>query len=259
MNADEIAKVWEMLDRELLAGLAETGPEVVFATVSGAHLYGFASPNSDVDLRGAYLLPVAAFLRTALPNETHSVSEIVQGIDLDWVAHDIRKFVRMLLRDNGYALEQLYSPLVVIGGERHDELRALAEGCVTRGLFRHYRGFAHGRRKLLSQEKPTVKHLLYAYRVYLTGIHALGSGKIESNLLALNQEFRLSQVDELIARKREGHEKLELGPDEAARHAKWLDELEVRLADAHAASQLPEQAVGREALDDFLVRVRMGA
>jgi uncharacterized protein len=26
----------------------------LFATVSGAHLYGFASPDSDIDLRGAY-------------------------------------------------------------------------------------------------------------------------------------------------------------------------------------------------------------
>lgn len=258
MNADEVINVWKMLDRELLAGLAETGPEVVFATVSGAHLYGFASPNSDVDLRGAYLLPLQDFLRTSLPNETHSVSEIVQGIDLDWVAHDIRKFVRMLLRDNGYALEQLYSPLVVIGGSRHDELKALAQGCVTRGLFRHYRGFAHGRRKLLSQAKPTVKQLLYAYRVYLTGIHALDTGKIESNLVELNERFRLTQVDELIARKRAGHEKLELGGDEAEQHAKWLDELEMRLAETHAGSSLPERATGRQALDDFLVRARMG-
>jgi predicted nucleotidyltransferase len=245
-----------MLDRSLLAGLAESGPPVVFATVSGAHLYGFASPNSDVDLRGAYLLPSEDFLGLSLPQETHSVSEIVEGVDLDWVAHDLRKFVRMLVRDNGYALEQLYSPLVVIGGERHEELKRLAAGCITRGLFRHYRGFAHGRRKLLGQEKPTVKHLLYAYRVYLTGIHALGSGTIESNLLELNRYFRMSQIDELIARKRAGHEKLLLGVGEPEQHGRWLDELEVRLAEAQAKSTLPEQAIGRDELNSFLVRVR---
>lgn len=256
MKETEVAKVWQMLDRATLAGLAETGPPVVFATVSGAHLYGFASPNSDVDLRGAYLLPVREFLRLSPPNETLSVSEIVQGIDLDWVAHDLRKFVRMLIRDNGYALEQLYSRLVVIGGSRHDELRELAKGCVTRGLHRHYRGFAHGRRKLLAAEKPTVKHLLYAYRVYLTGIHALEAGSIESNLLELNERFRLTQIDELIERKRTGHEKLELGPGEPEQHDKWLGELETRLGRAHEASTLPEHATCREALDDFVVRAR---
>jgi predicted nucleotidyltransferase len=258
MNDDSVAEVWNMLDREQLGGLADSGPTVVFATVSGAHLYGFASPNSDVDLRGAYLLPVRDFLRLTPPNETTSVSEIVEGIDLDWVAHDLKKFVRMLLCDNGYALEQLYSPLVVRGGDLHAELEQLARGCVTRGLFRHYRGFAHGRRKLLAAEHPTVKHLLYAYRVYLTGIWALEHGDIESNLPELNQHFRLAQVDELIARKREGHEKLELSANEPEQHGRWLDELEARLASAHERSTLPESARGRDALDDFVVRARIG-
>ena len=30
---------------------------LIFATVSGAHLYGFPSPNSDFDLRGVHVLP----------------------------------------------------------------------------------------------------------------------------------------------------------------------------------------------------------
>ena len=31
---------------------------LVFATISGAHLYGFPSPDSDFDLRGCHVLPV---------------------------------------------------------------------------------------------------------------------------------------------------------------------------------------------------------
>jgi hypothetical protein len=31
---------------------------LVFATISGAHLYGFPSADSDVDLRGVHLLPL---------------------------------------------------------------------------------------------------------------------------------------------------------------------------------------------------------
>jgi uncharacterized protein len=31
---------------------------LAFATVSGAHLYGFPSPDSDYDLRGAHILPL---------------------------------------------------------------------------------------------------------------------------------------------------------------------------------------------------------
>ena len=31
---------------------------LLFATVSGAHLYGFPSPDSDFDLRGVHVLPL---------------------------------------------------------------------------------------------------------------------------------------------------------------------------------------------------------
>jgi hypothetical protein len=41
-----------------LAGIAREQPHpLVFATVSGAHLYGFPSPDSDWDLRGVHVLP----------------------------------------------------------------------------------------------------------------------------------------------------------------------------------------------------------
>ena len=52
-----------MLDKSQLAEVARKGPEPIFATISGAHLYGFASPDSDVDLRGAFMLPAGAIAR----------------------------------------------------------------------------------------------------------------------------------------------------------------------------------------------------
>ena len=35
---------------------------LLFATISGAHLYGFPSPDSDFDLRGAHVLPLEKVL-----------------------------------------------------------------------------------------------------------------------------------------------------------------------------------------------------
>ncbi|GAA2132340.1 hypothetical protein GCM10009802_40690 [Streptomyces synnematoformans] len=40
---------------DLAPALASPAHPLVFATVSGAHLYGFPSRDSDVDLRGAHL------------------------------------------------------------------------------------------------------------------------------------------------------------------------------------------------------------
>jgi len=46
-----------VIDFELLRAEAARHPyPLLFATVSGAHLYGFPSPDSDYDLRGAHIL-----------------------------------------------------------------------------------------------------------------------------------------------------------------------------------------------------------
>ena len=53
-----------MIDYELLRAEAARHPyPLLFATVSGAHLYGFPSPDSDYDLRSAHVLPAAEAIR----------------------------------------------------------------------------------------------------------------------------------------------------------------------------------------------------
>jgi hypothetical protein len=44
---------------ELRSIMGEQPYRLLFATVSGAHLYGFPSRDSDVDLRGVHVLPPA--------------------------------------------------------------------------------------------------------------------------------------------------------------------------------------------------------
>jgi uncharacterized protein len=258
MTPEQQNEVWTMLDREHLARVAKSGPAPVFAAISGAHLYGFASPDSDVDLRGAFLLPARTVLGLRPPPETITIEDD-SVVDLDWVAHDVRKFARQLTNHNGYVLEQLFSPLVVVTTPAHEELIELGKGCITRPTVRHYHGFARGRRKRLAEPAPTVKHLLYAYRVLLTGIHLMQAGEVVSNIVALNERFRLSELDELVARKRGGAEKMLLDAGDLASHARSLDGFEAKLDEAHAASQLPEVATSVDALESFVVRLRLDA
>jgi predicted nucleotidyltransferase len=258
MKADDPSEIWSLLDREHLAAVARRAHEPVFATVSGAHLYGFASPDSDVDLRGAFLLPARGLLGLHPPNETLTIAE-KSTIDLDFVAHDIRKFARLMTSHNGYVLEQLFSPLVVVSTPAYEELRELGKGCVTRRVVRHYQGFALGRRKRLAEPAPTVKHLLYAYRVLLTGIHLMRTGEVVANLFVLNQQLRLSELDELAARKRAGGEEMLLDDAELAAHGGVLDALQATLQEAHDRSSLPEEPTTAAALDDLVVRLRLDA
>ena len=252
MTPEQQREVWGMLARDHLVQVARKGPEPVFATISGAHLYGFASPDSDVDLRGAFLLPANEMLGLHPPAETITIEDKTI-IDLDWVAHDLRKFARLMTNHNGYVLEQLFSPLVVLTTPAHQELLELGKGCVTKPTVRHYQGFAKGRRKRLAEPEPTVKHLLYAYRVLLSGVHLMQTGEVVANIQVLNERFRLAEIDELVARKRTGAEKMPLDDRDLDRHGELLDRLEAELQEAHDASQLPDEPTSTAALRETLI------
>ena len=47
-----------MNDPRLLRQVEQHPYPLLFVTTSGAHLYGFPSPDSDFDLRGVHLLPL---------------------------------------------------------------------------------------------------------------------------------------------------------------------------------------------------------
>jgi predicted nucleotidyltransferase len=179
---------------------------------------------------------------------------------MDIVSHDVRKFFRLLLKKNGYVMEQLYSPLVVHTTPEHAELKTIARGCITRHHSHHYFGFAETQWKLfLKATPPRVKPLLYVYRVLLTGIHLMRTGEVEANLITLNEEFRLPYIADLVARKLAGPEKSTLDDADVSFHQAEYERLRGELQAAHDASRLPEipSEETRSALNDLLVRIRL--
>src|SRR5882762_10471493 len=192
---------------------------LIFATISGAHLYGFPSPDSDFDLRGVHVLPLKDVVGLKIGPETIEKSGVHDRIEIDLVTHDAKKFFELLLKKNGYVLEQVLSPLVVHTTPEYAELKEIAAQCVTRHHAHHYLGFAETQWKLFEKENPPrVKPLLYVYRVLLTGIHLLLTGAVEANLIRLNETARLPYLDELIQRKIGGAEKERLAEPDLGFH-----------------------------------------
>jgi len=229
------------------------------ATVSGAHLYGFPSPDSDWDLRGVHLLPAREVLSLAQPRETIEHERVVDGLELDLVTHDARKFMTLMLKPNGYVLEQLHSPLVVQTTPEHTELIALGRRCVTKYHAYHYLGFSAGQWKLLNRDDPPrIKPLLYTFRTLLTGLHLMRTGEIEANLEVLNEAARLPYLDELTAQKRAGREKEPLQGDLTFYEAEF-QRLTSQLEEARETTHLPAtvEAGVEDAMSDLLVRLRM--
>ncbi|MFI2264260.1 DNA polymerase beta superfamily protein [Streptomyces tubercidicus] len=241
---------------DLGAVVAEQDDPLVFATVSGAHLYGFPSRDSDVDLRGAHLLPAAALLGLHEPEESRTRMWEQDRTELDLVSHDLRKFARLLLRRNGYVLEQLISPLVVHTTPVHDELLALVPDLLTAHHAHHYRGFARTQWRLF-EKTGELKPLLYTLRVLLTGIHLMDSGRVQPHLPTLVTELAVpAYIPELIAAKEEAEHGAAGEVVDAERLRADVDALHARLDAAQDATTLPDAPGAHEALHDLIVRAR---
>lgn len=224
--------------------------------VTGAHHYGFPSPDSDLDLKGIHLAPTAALLGLDRPKETVDGIEIFRGVECDLTSHEAGKALDLLVRGNGNLLERILSPFQVLETPELAELQELARASVGRHFFGHYRGYLRGMRREHERE-PKVKSMLYTLRVALTGVHLLRSGELEADLGVNGPRYGMPEVAELIARKRAGDEKAPLPEAEDARFRALWPRLEELLDEARTSSPLPEKVPNRPALHDWLVRTRL--
>jgi uncharacterized protein len=248
-----------MFDERLQKIISEQPFPLLFVTISGAHLYGFPSRDSDYDLRGVHILPLREIVGLENGRETIEISEIRAGLELDLVTHDVKKFFGLMLKKNGYVLEQLYSPLILHTTPEHAELKEISKSCVTKNHAHHYFGFAKTEWKLFEKESQhRVKPLLYIYRVLLTGINLMQTGEIEANLIKLNDKFNLQYLPELIQRKIEGMEKGILPDADLEFHRSEYERLTVELEREFERSSLPETPSAKDALNDLLIRLRLG-
>lgn len=249
------------------AGLPDLAPVVAaqehplaFATVSGAHLYGFPSRDSDIDLRGVHVLPLRDVVGLRARRDTVSRSWDADGVEMDLVTHDLAKFAQLLLRRNGYVLEQLLSPLVVHTSGVHEGLVGLAPRLVTRHHAHHYRGFANTQWRLFMKSRE-LKPLLYTFRVLLTGTHLMRSGEMLADLPALAEVVGApGYVADLIQAKAIAEHGLlaELaGAPTTERIARDVNALHGALDAAQDDSELPGEPGCRAELNELVVEARL--
>ncbi|GAA3217575.1 nucleotidyltransferase domain-containing protein [Actinocorallia longicatena] len=238
-----------VIEPEVLRTAEEACPYPrAFVTVSGAHLYGFASADSDLDLRGVHLLPLAEVVGLTTGEET--ITWMSEDAEVDLVTHDLLKFARLLGSRNGYVLEQLLSPLVVETTELHAALTGLAPSLLTRHHAHHYLGFARNQWRLY-EKTGELKPLLYTFRVLLTGVHLLRTGEVVCDLNVLAEAP--AYVPELIALKREA----EHAPAPPVEFEADMLALTALLERERDRSHLPETPPGLDDLHALVVETRL--
>lgn len=245
------------LARRFIAQNAPPG-ELLLCALTGSHIYGFSSPDSDLDLKGVHRVPTRDLLGFGKPKETHDRLEVFEGIECDLTTHEIQKAFGLLLAGNGNMLERFESPIQVYETPTVERLRALSQGARSTRFIRHYSGFFRGMcREHERSEAPRAKTLLYAYRVALTGGHLMLTGELCCDVRRLGPEHGFGEVMELVAYKASHHEKAAVPDDMDRRHRANWPKLDAFLGEAKGRSALPDAPQNVAECEAWLIEQRL--
>ena len=232
----------------------EARREHVVVYLSGAHAYGFPSPDSDLDLKAIHVAKTADLLGLAAPAPTFDRVEVIDGVEVDYTSNELAHALSGILAGNGNFLERVLGRMVAHASGLLSELRPVVQRTLSRRVHRHYRGFAQNQLQFLEKE-PTAKKLLYVLRTTLTGVHLLETGELEPDLTRLMDAYGVGDAAELVERKRAGER---VGLDASLIEA-WhprVDGLLARLDDARERSPLPEEPKNVDEVQAWLLAVR---
>jgi predicted nucleotidyltransferase len=226
-------------------------------TLTGAHAYGFPSPDSDLDLKCVHVTPTSHLLGLE-PRGPPSAErlEVVEGVEVDYSSNELGSVLSGVLSGNGNYLERLLGAHVLRGSAELESLRPLVRGVLSRRLHKHYRGFALS--QLREWEKTgfgSTKKLLYVLRTALTGTHALLTGEVEADLTALMDRYGFAEAEELVLWKRRG-ERSELSEDLSKSWREKVGRAFEQLDAARERSVLPEEPRESGALEAWLLELR---
>jgi predicted nucleotidyltransferase len=224
--------------------------------LSGAHAYGFPSPDSDLDLKCVHVTPTRELVGLHPIDDAAERTEIADGVELDYGSNELAQVLRGAVRGNGNFLERILGELVLAtDGALLDEARAVVRPLLSRRVARHYRGFAASQLRLFD-ERPTAKRALYVLRTAATARNVLAHGEIVTDVARLSA-FVPAEIAELLEVKRRA-ERQELAAEQVAAWRARLVGAIAAIDGAVSTSALPIEpaAPAIEAADAWLRAVR---
>lgn len=203
----------EIIRRRLSVIESEADVRILYACESGSRAWGFASGNSDWDVRFIYVRRPEWYLSVDLEKK-RDVIELPIVDDLDVNGWDIRKALRLYRGSNPPLFEWVHSPIVYHA--HTDFITRLRDGLPTyysvKSCHYHYLSMARKNyREYLQSERVRLKKYLYVLRPLLA-VRWLeqGRGRIPVEfdvLLGCLEDMRVkAEIDSLVQRKMQGDE-----------------------------------------------------
>ena len=142
--------------------------KILYAVESGSRAWGFASPDSDYDIRFIYKHEPDYYLSLW---EKPDIIEFMTPDDLDGSGWDIAKALKLLAKSNAPLIEWLFSPVVYYQDDTFiQQLQTLAIDCFSPiATLHHYLGTTKNFMDVCEQEEVKLKSYFYALRTALAG------------------------------------------------------------------------------------------
>src|SRR5882672_11113266 len=115
------AKQAEVARSFLAARSAERSHLVIY--LSGAHAYGFPSPDSDLDLKCIHIEKTNRLLGLNPPVPTVDRAEIIEAVEIDYTSNELAHVLAGILAGNGNFIERVLGRLAVRTSPALEELR----------------------------------------------------------------------------------------------------------------------------------------
>ena len=225
--------------------------------ISGSHLYGWDSSDSDIDIRGCYILRKENFLGLDQPTE---VIELKTEENKDIVLFEIKKLIKLALQGNCNILEEINSKQFYKNADFVKLKQLINNAFGKKGIYNSYRGMAtFNYKKFILGGRNTVNKYIYVFRGLMAGIYCLQTGLIKPNIEELNKHFKIKEVTKLLELKRYGLEKEPLRDLEEGILDKIINELFDRLDEAYLKCKMPEVPTKEEIeeINKFLIELRL--
>ncbi|MDN5936751.1 MAG: nucleotidyltransferase domain-containing protein, partial [Nitrosospira sp.] len=144
-----------------MAAESEHDVSILLACESGSRAWGFASPDSDYDVRFIYAHPKAWYLSFDVENKRDVIEYPIKD-EIDCSGWDIGKALYLFTRTNGALLEWLKSPIRYIeAGSLAAGLRDLEGRAVDRrALCYHYSHMARSNARECAKGQGPLEQIL---------------------------------------------------------------------------------------------------
>lgn len=202
----------EQIKAELLRVEDENNIKILYAVESGSRAWGFASTDSDWDVRYIYIHTLDWYL--GIDEKKDSLEKILPN-DIDLAGWELKKALKLFRKSNPPMLEWLRSPIVY--SQRFTtaaRLRTLSNNYFNpKSCLHHYLHMAEGNyREYLQNDMVRVKKYFYVLRPILAcdwirQTHTMAP--MEFQTLLETQVFDpkiMREVENLLDRKKSGEE-----------------------------------------------------